>query len=159
MQDYTKKRWMAALATLTLTVVGCETVPLDQKYTTKQLAAQLRATPLCQPRATDRSAYTPDDDRCAEEERQRKERISAALEARHAREVAAAPQCLQQQHEDPETFRSFGIDPDSPLAVAELISSGVVITGSSLSQQCITEVCAWQARFEPDRDSLGWCPM
>jgi uncharacterized lipoprotein NlpE involved in copper resistance len=146
---------ISALA-VTLSILGCTTVPLDQRYTALQLAEQLRQKPRCEASVTNASAYTPDYERCAKDEQEREEQIRAALATRHAREIAAAPVCLREKKENPTTLRYFGLDPDSPDGAAELVSHGVFI-GGSLSPQCVTQICTWLRSAEPDRDAKLWC--
>lgn len=151
-----KHKLQAAVLALTIAMIGCASVPLDQKYTQKQLTAQLRIKAVCRASVTNPSAYTPDYDKCAEEEIERQEKLRTALAVRHAREIAAAPECLRHKAAGRTTLKEFGVDPDSPSPAAELVSRGVFI-GGSLSQQCMIEICAWQNGAEPDRDAKLWC--
>ncbi len=148
------KPQIIALTTSILIGAGCQTIPLDQKYTTRQLIEQYRHDRPCEAEETT-AGLLHDFAKCAKDEQARRAEIRRALAVRVDRDLAAAPKCLKDRQLDAEVLRDFGINPSTPNALAELMSLGVVYVGG-LSAECITQVCDWQARFEPDRDRL-WC--
>jgi hypothetical protein len=147
--------WPFTLQTsvLLLTLCACASVPLDQRYTLRQLLAQYRRAVPCQATHTTAGFFT-DFNQCAQDERQRKANLAKAIYSRVDRDMGSAPGCFRSQHIDPTELELLGIRTTAQDAPAALMASGVTYVSTEVTADCLTEICDWQGKVEPDHDKL-----
>jgi hypothetical protein len=97
------------------------------------------------------------DVRCVAERRKKATALLETIHARHAAELAAAPDCLRAFSVPADVLRKEGINQDSPNAIADLLSRGFILSAVMEFPECRSQVCRWRQDTDPERAG-AFCP-